>query len=96
MIKVTARIYLKEGCLDEYLAIAKELVEKTNLHDKGCIRYELCRDVNNPLNLVMLEDWEDEASIQAHMQAPHFTELIGKLDALSAKPTDVSILAKIF
>ena len=96
MIQVTAVNHVKEGCVEAFLAVAKELVEKTNALDKGCIKYELCKDVNSPLQFVMVEAWADKDSIDAHMQAKHFVELIPKLGELSSKPTDISILEKLF
>ena len=94
MIKVTAREYIKAECVEEFLSITKVLEEKTNALDPGCIRYELCRDVNNPLNFVMLEEWADQKSLDDHMKAPHFVDLIPKLRPLSSKPTEITLLVK--
>ena len=96
MIKVTAVNYIKEECVDSFLAIAKELVEKTNSLDKGCIRYELCKDVNDPLRFVMLEEWEDQNSLDEHMKAKHFTDLVPKLGDLTAKPSELTLMEKLF
>ncbi|MCL2124553.1 MAG: antibiotic biosynthesis monooxygenase [Oscillospiraceae bacterium] len=96
MIKVTAVNYVKEGCVDEFLAISKELVEKTNALDKGCIRYELCRDVNDPLRFIMMEEWEDQPSLDAHMKASHFTENVPKFGNLTSKPSELTLLDKVF
>ena len=95
MVKVTAREFIKAECIEEFLSITKVLVEKTNALDAGCVRYELCRDVNNPLNFVMLEEWEDQKSLDEHMKASHFVELVPKLGALSSKPTEITMLEKV-
>ena len=96
MIKVTAVNYIKEGCADEFLAIAKGLVEKTNALDKGCIKYELCRDVSDPLHFIMLEEWEDQQSLDNHMKAAHFTENVPKFGPLTVKPSELTLLEKVF
>ena len=96
MIKVTAVNYVKEGCVDDFLAVSKELVEKTNSLDKGCIKYELCKNLNDPLCYVTLEEWEDQESLEEHMKAKHFVELIPKLGELAAKPTEIAVLEKVF
>ena len=96
MVKVTAVNYIKEGCVDEFLAISKELVEKTNTLDRGCIRYELCRDLSNPLRFIMLEEWEDQGSLDNHMKAKHFVELVPKFGDLTDKPSELTMLEKVF
>ena len=96
MIKVTASNYVKAECVEEYLAIVKELVEKTNALDKGCIKYELCKNVNDPQSFVMLEEWEDQESLNNHMKSEHFTGLVPKMDGLTAKPPELTLLEKLY
>ena len=96
MIKVTAVNYIKAECVEEFLAISKELVEKTNALDSGCIRYELCRDVNDPLHFIMLEEWEDQKSLDEHMKAKHFTDNVPKFGNLTVKPSELTLLEKMF
>jgi len=95
MVKVIADNYVKEECINDFLAVTKELVEKTNALDPGCIKYELCRDVNDPKHFVMLEEWQDQKSLDEHMKAPHFTELVPKLHVLGEKPTGIAIFEKV-
>ena len=96
MIKVVANDYVKAECVEEYLPVIKELVEKTNALDPGCIKYELCKDVNDPAHFVMLEEWEDQKSLDAHMKSAHFLEIVPKLGPLAAKPTTLTLLEKVF
>ena len=96
MVKVTAVNYVKADCLESFLAVAKELVEKTNALDKGCVRYELCKDVNNPLSFVMLEEWETPASLDEHMKADHFVQLVPKLGESTSQTTTITVLEKVF
>jgi len=96
MIKVVAVNFLKEECVDEFLAISKGLVEKTNALDKGCIKYELCRAANDPLKFAMLEEWEDQESLDAHMKAQHFVENVPKFGNLTSKPSELMLLEKVY
>ena len=96
MLKVTAVNYVKSECVEDYLAIAKELVEKTNELDKGCIKYELCRDVKDPQRFVMLEEWEDQNALDEHMKAKHFVELVPNFGSLTTKPAELTLLEKVF
>ena len=96
MIKVCAINYLKKECVDDFLATAKELVAKTNELDEGCIKYELCRDINDPQRFVMSEEWTDKNALDKHMSAKHFVDLVPKLREYSAKPSDLMILELMF
>lgn len=96
MIKVTANEFIKPECVEAFLAVAKELVEKTNGLDSGCIKYELCMDKNDPLHFVMLEEWADQESLDVHMKAEHFVELVPKLSGFTSKPTEIALLEKVY
>ena len=96
MVKVTAVNYVKTECIEDFLSIAKVLVEKTNALDKGCIKYELCKDVNDPQRFVMLEEWESQAALDEHMKAAHFTEMVPKLGGFASQPSSITILEKVF
>lgn len=95
MVKVVANNYVKEECLDEYLRLNKEIVEKTNALDKGCIKYELCRDTEDPLHFAMIEEWESMEDLNAHMQSAHFKEIIPQLAPFNAKEGQITIFEKV-
>ena len=96
MIKVVAGFRVKEDSLDEYLALGAQVVEKTNALDEGCISYELCQDVNDPLRLAMLEQWESQEALDKHMQSAHFTTLVPKMDALCQGGAAITVYKKLF
>jgi len=96
MIKVTASNYVKADCVEEFLAVNKELVEKTNALDQGCKKYELCGDINDPLHFIMLEEWESQELLDGHMASRHFTELVPKMDSLTEKPAVLTLLKKVY
>ena len=91
MVKVVANDYVKAECVDEFLKLAKEIVEKTNANDPGCIKYELYRDNSDPTHFAMIEEWETQAALDAHMKTPHFHRLGEETGALVAGPMDVRI-----
>ena len=96
MVKMVVINNIKAECVNDYLAVSKELVEKTNSLDSGCIKYELCKDVNDPLRFVTLEEWESQSSLEGHMKAEHCEQLIPKLRGFAAKPTEMIQLEKMF
>ena len=96
MVNVTAVCYVKEENLAEFLSIAKELVEKTNTLDKGCVRYMMYKDTSDPLHFVMLEEWESQEALDVHMEAQHFVELVPKLGEQTSKPIELTIMEDAF
>ncbi|HHT17777.1 MAG TPA: antibiotic biosynthesis monooxygenase [Papillibacter sp.] len=96
MIYVVAKNYVKEGCLDEFLAVARVLVEETNKNDAGCVSYGMYQDTQNPLVVTVLEQWESQEALDNHMKAKHFLDAIPKLHQLCDRPGDVSLYTKLF
>jgi quinol monooxygenase YgiN len=96
MLKVVARNYIKEGKTEEFIAIARSLVEDTNKNDAGCISYTLCQELGNPQVLAMIEEWESQEALDNHMKAKHFLDNIPKLGALCEKEAEISLYQKLF
>jgi (4S)-4-hydroxy-5-phosphonooxypentane-2,3-dione isomerase len=38
----------------------------------GCRQFDVCTDPANPQRFVLYEIYDNEAAVQAHLQAPHF------------------------
>lgn len=78
MIHVIASIRVKEGALDEYVALFKENVPNV-LAEDGCVQYSPCVDAEtgwktqalDPQRMTVVEQWESMAALQAHARAPH-------------------------
>lgn len=96
MVKVVAKQFVQAGKLDEFLPLAKTLVEETNKKDAGCIKYEMYQDVSNPLIVTVIEEWESETLLDLHMNSKHFLELIPQLGALCDKPPELGLYKKLF
>lgn len=76
MIHVIARITVKPGKLDEFMAIFKANVPAV-LAEAGCIAYTPCLDVatgfhqTDPNAVTIVERWESLDHLKAHLAAPH-------------------------
>lgn len=57
--------------------------------DAGCLSYAFHVDLEDPDRFVSVETWEDQASLDAHFQAPHLAELFGVLGDALAGPPDI-------
>ncbi|SHI23504.1 Quinol monooxygenase YgiN [Sporobacter termitidis DSM 10068] len=96
MIKVVAKQYIKDGSLEEFLPVAKALVEETNKKDEGCLKYEMYQDLSDPLVVTVIEEWESQEVLDKHMKAKHFTDAMPKIGALCEKSADINIYKKLF
>jgi quinol monooxygenase YgiN len=96
MIKVVAKQFIKEGKLDEFLPIAKRLVEETNKKDPGCRSYAMYQDISNPLIVTVIEEWEDQESLDKHMKAAHFLEAVPTIGGFCEKPPEMTMYKKLF
>lgn len=94
MIRVVAKNIVKQDKIEEFFALAEQLVEATNKYDEGCIHYELYRDINHPQQLTFIEEWESMEALEKHMAAAHFKELVPKLGAFADGPEDVALYQK--
>ncbi|MFA9463122.1 MAG: putative quinol monooxygenase [Velocimicrobium sp.] len=91
MIKVVAQNNIKENKTDEFIVLAKKLVQDTRKYDAGCIRYELLQDVKNPQLLMMLEEWEDRESLNKHMSSKHFKDAMALFASYMEKPGEANL-----
>jgi quinol monooxygenase YgiN len=96
MIKVVANNFVKEGCIDQFLAIAKILEEETNRLDAGCISYAMHRNLSDPTIITCIEEWESEEAMNAHLGSEHFKKSAAELGPYCAKPTEVTLYKKCF
>jgi len=90
MIKVIAKLTIKEGKVEEFKSSIPELVAETRKED-GCHSYQLFQEVKNKNVLTFVEDWESMEALQKHMNSKHFQEVMPKLTELQEKEMELSI-----
>lgn len=76
MIRVVAKVLIKEDKVDTFITAAKALVDASR-KDAGNIGYTLNVSVDNPRLFAIIENWQDQESLDAHMKQPHFLESMG-------------------
>jgi quinol monooxygenase YgiN len=50
--------------------------------EKGCRRCDFCRSIENEDQLFLLEEWDTEENLMAHMKSEHFMVLRGAMNLL--------------
>lgn len=87
-MNVIAIIEAKEGQEANLKALFAPLVEQTR-KEEGNVRYDLWVSDENPREFRMIEEWKDEASLDVHMQLPHFTEFVKAAGSLFSKDIEI-------
>lgn len=94
MIKVVARNFVREDKLNEIIDLYKELVELTR-KEKGCIKYELYQDGNDPTILTMIEEWDSRNDLENHFNTEHFVRIVPMVKKYMVNESDLNIYNKI-
>jgi quinol monooxygenase YgiN len=82
MITILFHMTVKPGREQEFQALARRLTPITRTEDEGCVSYVYLQEKANPLELVLYEQWRDQAALDAHIA--HLVRLLG-----APRPGDV-------
>jgi quinol monooxygenase YgiN len=88
IIRVVARIVAVPEKTDELRALLLGLVEPSRAED-GCVRYELLQNEENPVDFVMLEEWQDGEALNTHLASAHILDAFGKVGALATGQPEI-------
>jgi quinol monooxygenase YgiN len=90
MIIVTGSVQVRPDALDEVLALSLEHVRRSR-GEPGCLLHSVHQDVEDPLRVVFLEHWADEAALGAHFQVAASLEFVTAVSALAASPPSIEM-----
>jgi len=87
-IRVVARIVARKEKTDQVRDILAGLVDPTR-SETGCISYELLQNKADPADFTFVEEWKDDAAIDAHLRTQHIIQALVKLPDLIAAAPDI-------
>ncbi|MBM6829278.1 antibiotic biosynthesis monooxygenase [Anaerotignum lactatifermentans] len=90
MLLVLAKNILRDGCREEFLAVAKLLVEGTR-KEAGCLAYDLAADQENENVYYFVEKYVDAAAFAAHRASEHFQAYVPRLNDYRTGPSQVTV-----
>jgi len=92
-IRVVADNHIRPDAVDDFLAVAQELVAETKAKDEGCLAYDLFRDTTDPLHLTVIEEWASQEALDRHMASEHFQRLVPGFGAAAdpAQPGAITV-----
>jgi quinol monooxygenase YgiN len=85
MIVLVLKLEVHQGKKEEFIEIAKRMVEGSQ-KEAGNIEYNLYEELDEPNTVAFIEKWKDQEAMDLHERMEYFTNNIGKLKSLCAKP----------
>ena len=89
-----AHIRAKREHLDIVREVLTGYVEPTRA-EAGCHVYDLFQNHSDGAHFTFVEEWEDEAALEAHSRSPHIRAGRERLTGLTAAPTEVLRYARL-
>lgn len=68
---------------------AGETVAAASRAEDGCLNYRIFQATDDENAFVIVEEWADDAALQAHFKTPHIAAFMPRLGPLLAAPPDV-------
>lgn len=93
-IHIIARFNARPDTVEALRPLLVGMLEPTR-KEAGCLRYELLNDRDASTTFTFVEEWADQAAIDAHMQTPHLKALVENTAPLLASPLEVSFLTRV-
>ncbi len=87
-LRVIARLVAKPGKEDALRSVLKGLIAPTR-KESGCITYEMLQNKENSREFTFVEEWKDEAALEAHFATDHIKNALAKFPELLAEDLDL-------
>ncbi len=84
MVRIMARITARAGSEAQLREVLRGLLGPSR-GEAGCVSYELFENEDNPVEFVTVEQWADQAAVDAHMATPHVATAIARAGELLAE-----------
>jgi quinol monooxygenase YgiN len=87
---VLAHVHTLVGRRAEVLEVFREAAAAARAED-GCLHYEFAESVEDPGRFVLVEEWRDQAALDAHFRSPGFQAYQENVGDLLARPSEMWI-----
>lgn len=89
IVGVVARFSIHAEKAEEFARVANEWLVAPSQQEAGCIRYELWQDNEDPTVFCMVEEWESDEHLDAHLAASRGRTGGPNMADYMAGPTDM-------
>lgn len=87
-VKVVARITARSDRIEELQALLQSLLGPTR-QEPGCISYQLLWNRVDPTDFTFVEEWMNDAALDAHLLTPHVQSALAQAQSLLATAPDI-------
>ena len=88
---IVAKLAVKPEKVKAFTEAAKEIIEKSN-KEPGCKSYQLYQDPYDNTKFVFVEEYKNQAAVDAHFASDYFKAFGPKIGDLVAEPAKIKIL----
>ncbi len=93
-VGVVARFTVQPDKADEFARVVNEGIVAPSQSEPGCIRYELWRDNEDAASFAMVEEWESDDALNAHLAGTRTREGGPSLGDYLAAPPELRRFSK--
>jgi len=94
-IRVVAGFAVKADRVDEFIETARRTLVEPTRTEAGCIAYDLCQDVTDPTRFAMVEAWESDEALAAHLAQTALQDAVKALTPMTAGPPTIQRLRPV-
>jgi len=94
-IGVTAKLQVQAGKNQEFESIFKQLVAAVHANEEGCLLYALHQSRDDTQTYIVLEQYADEAALQAHSKTDHYRNFGKELASCMAAAPKIELMDSI-
>ncbi len=87
MFVVTVLFEVKPEALEAFMPLVMENARTTLLKERGCQRFDVCRDEKNPTRVFLYEIYNDQAAFKTHLRTSHFLSFTAATNLLVTEKT---------
>jgi quinol monooxygenase YgiN len=89
---IIAKVNVKAEKVKAFTEAAKEIIEKSN-KEAGCKFYQLYQDPYDNTQFVFVEEYKNQAAVDAHFASDYFKAFGPKIADLVAEPAKIKIVS---
>ncbi|MGO2037596.1 MAG: putative quinol monooxygenase [Brevibacterium sp.] len=93
-IVIIAESQAAAGQAERVRKLFTDLIDRTRAED-GCLRYELFRDRDDDHRFILMEEWRDQAALDAHLSSEHIAAFFREVMALLAEEGRMTYASRI-
>lgn len=94
MVTVIAKNFIDESKVDIMMSLCEDLISET-IKEKGCISYELFRNIKNKGEFTFIEEWDSKEALEIHMNSQHFKRIVPLIKELSIQEGSVCLYKNV-